>query len=296
MRLTIANSVGKNASNAAEDVRVVQALLNVYARKKGKAAFNIDGKANGLLEEAITEFQRKEVSDVVPDGQVTGADFKTFKALVNFMEGSRSSERITAPLKGLLTWNAEGNEGGRYHSRVLHVPASTSGLTIGRGYDMKNRSGERIRRDLSQVSVAPSKVELLSEAAGRFGESAMAFVVQHDLLDFEISVDSQLKLFEQIYVEYEATVKRICEKQSIIDAYGKTEWETLDTAIKQVLVDLTYRGDYHRASRRIIQKSVADNDFWAFKGAIDREENWLHWPRDRYIRRREFLAEAALNH
>mgnify|MGYP006875700117 CR=1 FL=1 len=35
--------------------------------------------------------------------------------------------------EGLLTFESEGHEGGPYHSRTLHVPSHTSGLTIGRG-------------------------------------------------------------------------------------------------------------------------------------------------------------------
>ncbi|MEX0729512.1 MAG: hypothetical protein WED00_03675 [Aquisalimonadaceae bacterium] len=41
------------------------------------------------------------------------------------------------PQKGLLTFEAEGTEGGRFHSRHLHVPSGMSGLTLGRGYDFR---------------------------------------------------------------------------------------------------------------------------------------------------------------
>ena len=56
------------------------------------------------------------------------------------------------PREGLLTFRAEGNniKGSRYYSRVLHWPGIPSqckrfgsGVTIGRGYDMKHRSSEK---------------------------------------------------------------------------------------------------------------------------------------------------------
>ena len=46
--------------------------------------------------------------------------------------------------KGLLTYKAMGMEGGDFHSRKLHVPSDRSGLTIGRGYDMKEKSSYKI--------------------------------------------------------------------------------------------------------------------------------------------------------
>jgi len=46
------------------------------------------------------------------------------------------SSTSTVPAKGKVTWNSEGREGGKYHSRKLLVPNNSSGLTLGRGYDM----------------------------------------------------------------------------------------------------------------------------------------------------------------
>jgi hypothetical protein len=41
--------------------------------------------------------------------------------------------------KGQATYNSEGNEGGKYHSRKAHHPTAASGVTIGRGYDLKEK-------------------------------------------------------------------------------------------------------------------------------------------------------------
>ena len=50
--------------------------------------------------------------------------------------------------------------------------------------------------------------------------------------------------------------------------YGKTEWNKLNQKIKDVLIDMTYRGDYTPTVRTHIQKSVVANDPVAFKKAI----------------------------
>ena len=50
---------------------------------------------------------------------------------------------------GQLTFDAEGMEKpGRFFSRRLHVPSSSSGATIGRGYDMREKSRDEIVADL----------------------------------------------------------------------------------------------------------------------------------------------------
>jgi hypothetical protein len=54
-----------------------------------------------------------------------------------------------APSTGLLTWGAEGTEGGRFHSRVLQFPPGASGLTLGRGYDMKEPASTKSTRRCS---------------------------------------------------------------------------------------------------------------------------------------------------
>ena len=50
------------------------------------------------------------------------------------------------PTRGIVTYDSEGVEspGSLFHSRVLHVPSNTSGVTIGRGYDMKLKDRAKI--------------------------------------------------------------------------------------------------------------------------------------------------------
>ena len=78
--------------------------------------------------------------------------------------------------KGQFTFDEEGKEGGRLHSRKLHVPTKESGLTIGRGYDMKERSKKGIETDLRKAGMDKGKAKLHSSAAGLSGKAAKKFI------------------------------------------------------------------------------------------------------------------------
>ena len=192
--------------------------------------------------------------------------------------------------KGLLTYEAEGMEGGPYHSRKLHVPSNSSGLTIGRGYDMKEKTSETIEADLTEAGVENGDAKLLAGAAKLSGDLAKQFIVNNNLQDFEISMDTQEILFNASYEKMSADVKRICNKADCVKIYGKVEWDELNVAIKEVLVDLRYRGDYTPASRKLIQKMVADNDLESFTRTLSNRELWSRVPQDRFDRRTKFLS------
>ncbi|MFK5949485.1 MAG: hypothetical protein QM500_12035 [Methylococcales bacterium] len=136
------------------------------------------------------------------------------------------------PLVGKVTFESEGAEGGPYHSRKLHVPSLTSGLTIGRGYDMKTKSALKINQDLISAGLAKNDVALLSKASGLFGATAKAFIVTHKLRAFEITQQAQVKLFSISYKEEEAETIRLCTKLDVEAKYGKCNWMTLNSTIK----------------------------------------------------------------
>ena len=91
--------------------------------------------------------------------------------------------------RGQLTFDAEGMElpGNRFHSRVLHVPSSSSGATIGRGYDMLMRSSHEIQEDLMAAGLAEQNASQFSRLAGMQGSSAEIFIDTHDLDQLTIS-------------------------------------------------------------------------------------------------------------
>ena len=205
------------------------------------------------------------------------------------------SNGLPEPALGRLTFDAEGQEGGPFHSRHFHVPSSSSGLTIGRGYDMKLRSKSQVRDDLVAAGLESAQAALISQAAGMKGEQAEEFIEENDLEDFEISGEAQLSLFKAEYARQEADTKRLATKADVTRAYGATDWDALDPTIKQVLIDLRFRGDYTPRCRRFLQVHVAKNDLAAFAAEIEKQENWQNVPRDRFDRRKNFCSAALVS-
>ncbi len=198
------------------------------------------------------------------------------------------------PAFGRLTFDAEGQEGGPFHSRCLHVPSEGSGLTLGRGYDMKRRSKAEVRDDLLAAGVAPQAAQLISQAAGLSGAEAEEFVAENDLEDFEISLAGQVSLFEATYRELAADTRRLATKPDVTRRFGATDWEGLDPAIRELLIDLRFRGDYTPASRRFLQPHVAANDLAGLSLEIADRERWSTVPEDRFERRRRFCEDALV--
>ena len=97
------------------------------------------------------------------------------------------------------------------------------------------------------------------------------------------------------YIAYDAIArdaKRLATKPDVERKYGKTKWEDLNTKIKEVVVDLRYRGDYIPTTRRKIQWSVAKDDLKTFTKLMSDRSYWVTTigvPSDRFNRRKNYL-------
>lgn len=286
--LSLSAATGLSGQNAPADIRLVRALLNVYLRALGENALVISHTLDDALVGLIKRFQQQVMNLAKPDGLISPQG-PTFRALVKFLRSRYTVLPLTPPSRGLLTWNAEGTEGGLYHSRILHVPSAGSGLTLGRGYDMKLRNPAAVVGDLTAATIPAATAELIAQGARLYGNAARQFIVDHDLLDFEITPAAQLALFETVYQEKENYAIQICNRPRNKLAYGTVQWDSLNPIIKDVLVDLIYRGDYTDQSRRFLQKHVVDNDLAAFSAAITNAANWPNVPPARYAARVEYV-------
>lgn len=130
---------------------------------------------------------------------------------------------------------------------------------------------------------------LLSGAAHLSGSAAKQFILDNGLSDFEITMQAQEALFNEIYAELEKDVIRICNKDDCVEIYGAVDWLGLHPEIRDTVVDLRFRGDYHSKSRKIIQKLIAQNDLAAFTEKMVDRGNWASVPEDRFNRRVAFL-------
>ena len=196
------------------------------------------------------------------------------------------------PSKGGVTFDSEGNEGGPWHSRKLHVPGGSSGLTIGRGYDMGAKTAAQITTDLVTAGVELAMAKTLSGAATLRGANAKKFITDKKLEKFEITELSQQKLFEITYASEESTARGVCERDK---RFGTSEWDKLHPGIQEMIVDLKYRGDYTVDTRKYVQPFIVANDLAGFAKAIADEKYWTDRgvPLDRFKRRKAFMEAAV---
>lgn len=198
-------------------------------------------------------------------------------------------DTLHKPAVGLLTFDAEGNNNpdSRYFSRRAHAPTLNSGVTIGRGYDMKHRSKEAILKDFELAGIAPDDRKKLAEGSKLTGEEAKAFVNKAEIKAIIISEEAQKKLFEIVYPLYYKKARVICEKAHLEKvSYGKCKWVNMDNKVKELIADLIYRGDYSKASREKIQQALVAGDPAKIKEALDKLSNV---PLDRQLSRKKHL-------
>ena len=227
-------------------------------------------------------------------------------------QSGSSANQFTVP-NGQLTFDSEGLECPNvsdkcklFHSRIPHVPSEQSGVTIGRGYDLKRKEPDKIKKDLITAGLSNQIAEAYSRAGCKLlssrkcepqytGKKAREFINsnKHNLL--EITPEQQRKLFAITYSEIKDDVKRISNsaKDGKGNYYGTVNFENLNPKILDVLIDLRYRGDYTPKAREWIQKHVVNNDIVAFQNAMMND----YWttksepvPLDRFNRRLLYLG------
>jgi hypothetical protein len=195
--------------------------------------------------------------------------------------------------QGQLTFDAEGTEGGRYHSRHAHWPGGASGVTIGRGYDVGQWTPQQIQADFDAAGISPAIRDALITAAGLRGQDAGAWVQEHRAELGEITPEQQKLLFERTYARLSQDVQRISSKDDVVERYGQIDWEAVDPAIRDLLVDLRYRGDYTGATRRLVQELAVNNDVAGLTAVMSNRELWRSVPPDRFQRRMAYMQEAS---
>ncbi|EAQ67592.1 hypothetical protein MED121_16734 [Marinomonas sp. MED121] len=170
----------------------------------------------------------------------------------------------------------------RGKASTSEVVASASGITIGRGLDVGSRSAKEVQGYFDKVAehcrpVAPELITFLKDSVGMKGahnksgeglkgEAKTAHIKKAQendkalikyVKDFKESIKDKSKitltrkqqyyLFLAIYDYYEGEAKRLSTKPDVCRDYlndKKIDWDALPKKVKDVLVDLTYRGDY----------------------------------------------------
>jgi peptidoglycan hydrolase-like protein with peptidoglycan-binding domain len=246
--VNILKSVGVSGYNNYSDVKKVQNFL----QKKGFSQLREDGICGPKTVQAIRDFQLKFMRH--PDGRVD-VNGRTWH---NLYSGNSSPAPVSIkpkknnhPISGLLsvragqvTFNAEGNDipGSPYFSRVIHWPGNVlSGVTIGRGYDLGNRTVNAIYNDLTRSGVPKHQATMISEGAMKKGEEARLFVKNNRDRMGDISHAMQVNLFELIYSDYVSRARNNYNKWT--GKYsGRVQWQDLKSVIRDILVDFVYQG------------------------------------------------------
>lgn len=205
------------------------------------------------------------------------------------------ADKSLQPSIGLLTWDAEGNNvsSSIYFSRRAHWPGGASGVTIGRGYDMKERRKEKIEADLIAAGLSKADAEILAKGAQLDKENAKKFIDQEDVRKIVISEEQQVKLFENMYSWYWSDARRLCMKSDVENKYGACNWSTFNPIITDLIADLRYRGDYARGHREKIQKDLLSGDIDKIISALEYLQKSYAIPIDRHNRRIKFLRSGV---
>jgi hypothetical protein len=181
-----------------------------------------------------------------------------------------------------FTYNQEGG----FCAAPYH-PTSASGVTIGVGYDMSQRSAASIVSDLVAAGVDKNTATKLSQAAGLTGTAADAFVRNNGTLTITLAEGNAL--FLAVYSAEAQYACSVATSSAVVKLYGATNWDTLNQKIKDILIDMTYRGDYTPSARTLIQKYVVNNDLAGFTKAMSIAANWPDVPSPRFYGRIAYL-------
>ena len=119
----------------------------------------------------------------------------------------------TASLPGAMTTSLQGRqfiidrECLQGVSNRLHHPSAGSGVTIGPGYDMKDRTARQVAHDLEVIGISPAVSAKAAEGATLSGESAQQFITANKTL-LNLTRQQEAALLDAIIGEYESKVQR----------------------------------------------------------------------------------------
>lgn len=199
---------------------------------------------------------------------------------------------ILTPGQELTYWAEGTNEQCKYP----HVPAwwkYNSGVTLNHGYDCRDKKPDKIMADLLRARVSQPIAYQFAQASGLKGRKAHKWLLEKGLDEFEMGPVQQMNLFSISYNEIEADAKRIYSKPGCRKAYGWIlTWDNLIQPVRDIIIDLRFRGDWTPSTRRWLAAAVRSNNLRIFTEAIS---SWQYWrlrrrvPEDRFRRRKEFL-------
>ncbi|PMG48287.1 hypothetical protein BCU90_08750 [Vibrio lentus] len=264
-----------------------------------------DGDFGKATESAIKQFQKAyepshnthknyqigEVDGVVDKNMILALDEAVHENW-QYIDDAMDEKWLTVP-KGQFTFDNEGNdiESTIFFSRKAHVPHNQggvvigqSGVTIGRGLDVGNpptgatgQSPSKLDlKELFQVAeLTPELSDWLLSVEGVKKETALEFLRSSDLDDDELTLTrkQQHLMFNVVYEFMEEKTRILLTKPDVQAKFGLVDWDNLPLNVKEVMIDLTYRGDNSPRTREGFVPALINFDIMTFKEIMIRSNN-----------------------
>lgn len=250
------SSVGTCSTNEKKEVKKLQLMLEAagYTLSTGRP-LPVTGHCSTDTIEAIRWYQ--SLLKMSPTGLVQPTDIWFMEAMQNASRTEwrpKHSGGILTVKEGQLTFDYEGvdyitavepfRQPARmpWFSRILHHPTNDSGVTLGRGFDMKKRSAGEILSMLRQAGIKEYKAQLCALASHLSGREADIFIEVYGPLVGEISHYQQVRLFELSYAETVSYAKHLYLKFSA-KVPSPVSWNNIEQKIKDTFVDTLFQGN-----------------------------------------------------
>lgn len=276
-------SVGTCGTNQASEVKKLQRMvMNTGYRLATGRQLSVDGICGQQTVEAIRWYQR--LLNLSPSGLVTPLSIYFMDALTAMSPDNQPHEAggLLRVSQGQFTFDNEGRDYRTaavpfraaptpWFSRVLHWPGGHSGVTLGRGFDMKLRSAGEIYSTLRQAGLEEHKAVICSRATGLSGRAAEQFVTVFGPMIGEISHQQQIQLFEIAWHTKIHYARGVYLRHSA-DIAQRLSWEQIDAKIKDIFIDTLYQGNKNaavmakliaqRSNREEIIKHLKDDNYY----------------------------------
>nr|WP_241622416.1 peptidoglycan-binding protein [Rosenbergiella australiborealis] len=230
-------------------------IINAGYQLSTGRTIRVDGVCGPETEQAVIWYQR--LLTLSPSGLVHPTDSFFMQAMENAYSPGPRPQHTSGSLwvsEGQVTFDSEGidyitavepfrQQSYPSFSRILHWPAKlSSGVTLGRRYDMGSRSSGEITSTLRQAGIEEYKAVICSKASHLKGRQAGQFVKVYGSLIGEITHSQQIRLFEIVYREKLNYAKGVYSRNSR-HVHNPLTWYKLDKIIRDVFVDTIYQGN-----------------------------------------------------
>jgi len=242
---------------------ISQALSNLVKPLKTLRPFDAEYSHKKVIEIPLAK------ADIQPSDWAKTTENEKIKTITDkpddsILDDEMDKKWLTVP-EGQLTFNSEGNDitDNPYFTRTPHIPhqqngkvIGNSGITIGRGLDLGKRDADEIEDFFNQAAkhakpISPALLNWLKGGAGKRKQAGYEYWKTLDAkvpkAEQEITRKMQHHIFNVVYATYVDDAKRLTTKADVCKKYlngNKIDWNALPQNVKEVLIDLTYRGDY----------------------------------------------------